>query len=84
MNKELETYYFKYFDLFNNEGWKQLKEELTNNALAINSVDAAKDANDLFFRKGQLNVLASIINFETTIQNAYEEANSEEDVDLND
>jgi len=78
MNKELEQYYFKYFDLFRNEGWKQLIEELTSNSIAINNIDATKDEQELFFRKGQLNVLASLLNLETTIQNAFEEANSDE------
>lgn len=84
MNKELETYFNNYFGLFRNEGWKQLLEELTSNALAINNIDATKDESDLHFRKGQLNVLKSIINFEPTIQNAFDEANSEESVQEDD
>lgn len=73
MNPELEHYYNKYFDLFNNEGYKQLIEELKANVVAINNVDAIKDESDMYFRKGQLNVLASLLNFETTINNAFEE-----------
>jgi len=73
MNPELEQYYNKYFDLFNNEGYKQLIEELKANVVAINNVDAIKDESDMYFRKGQLNVLASLLNFETTINNAFEE-----------
>lgn len=73
MDKELETYYNNYFDLFNTEGYKQLIKELQNNVLAINNVDAIKDEADMYFRKGQINVLASLINFETTIDNAYKE-----------
>ena len=73
MDKELETYYNNYFDLFRNEGWKQLMEELKNNALFINSVEAVKDEADMYSRKGQLQVLASLLNLETTITNAQEE-----------
>jgi len=73
MNKETETYYNKYFDLFTNDGYKQLIEELKSNAVAINNVDAIKDEKDMYFRKGQLNVLALLINFETTIDNAFKE-----------
>lgn len=73
MDKELETYYNNYFDLFNTEGYKQLIQELQNNVLAINNVDAIKDEADMYFRKGQINVLASLINFETTIDNTYKE-----------
>ena len=74
LTKELEIYYERYFDLFRSDGWKQLIEELKQNAVAVNSVEATKDGNDLYFRKGQLNVLAHLINLESIILNAYEEA----------
>lgn len=81
MDKETEVYYNHYFDLFNNDGWKQLIGELTQNAVVINSVENLKDEQDMYVKKGQLNVLASILNFETTIRNAYEEATKvDEDV----
>jgi hypothetical protein len=73
MDKETEEYYNKYFDLFGNDGWKQLIEELTQNAIAINSVEATKDGNDLYLRKGQLNVLAYMLNFEATVNNNFDE-----------
>ena len=73
LTKELELYYENYFDLFRSEGWKQLIEELKQNAASVNSVEATKDSNDMYFRKGQLNVLAHLINLESIILNAYEE-----------
>jgi len=78
LDQETEQYYNKYFDLFNNPGWKQLIEELQKNALVINSVEATKDENDLYVRKGQLNVLAYILNFETTTNTNYEELVSDD------
>ena len=78
LDQETEQYYNKYFDLFATAGWKQLIEELQQNALVINSVEATKDENDLYVRKGQLNVLAYIINFETTTNNNYEELTSDD------
>ena len=41
----------------------------------INSVEATKDANDLYMRKGQINVLAYILNLESTTNANYEELN---------
>ena len=79
LDQETEQYYNKYFDLFRTDGWKQLIEELTQNAVVINSVEATKDENDLFVRKGQLNVLAYLINFETTTNNNYEELTKSDD-----
>jgi hypothetical protein len=78
IDQETEQYYNKYFDLFRTAGWKQLIEELQQNALVINSVEATKDQNDLYVRKGQLNVLAYLINFETTTNNNYEELTSDD------
>ena len=79
LDQETEQYYNKYFDLFSNAGWKQLIEELQQNAFVINSVEATKDENDLYVRKGQLNVLAYILNFENTTNNNYEELVSNDD-----
>ena len=79
MEKETEIYYNKYFDLFQTDGWKQLIEELEQNALVINSVEATKDANDLYMRKGQINVLAYILNLESTTNNNYDELNTNND-----
>jgi ABC-type xylose transport system substrate-binding protein len=63
------------------DGWKQLTSEFTNNANNINSIESTKDANDMYFRKGQLNVLAHLINMETIVTTNYEEANKTEDDD---
>ena len=81
MDQETQQYYDTYFSLFITDGWKQLIKEFANNALAINSVEATKDANDMYFRKGQLNVLAHLLNMENIVTTNYEEANraSEED-----
>lgn len=60
--REFETYYNTMIDLMSSEGWKHLIADLSNNALAINSVEQTKDAEDLHFRKGQLSVLANLLN----------------------
>jgi hypothetical protein len=78
IDKEVEEYYNKFFDLFMTDGWKQLIEELRQNALAINSVEATKDSNDLYIRKGQLMVLAHMLNLESTISTNFEELGKED------
>ena len=79
MDKETQEYYDTYFSLFASDGWKQLVSDFGNNVLQINSVEAAKDSNDLFFRKGQLNILGHLLNLQTIVENNYEEANKEDD-----
>ncbi len=73
MDKEIEDYYGKYFDLFRSEGWKQLIEELKQNALLINSVENTKDQEDLFIRKGQLKVLGYLLSFESNMEASFAE-----------
>ena len=50
-------------------------DELRNNALQINSVEVTKDNDDLNFRKGQLNILAFILNMESTVEHYIEGSN---------
>ena len=77
MDKEVEGYYNKYFDLFRTEGWQQLIEELRQNAMMINSVENTKDSEDLFIRKGQLKVLAYLLNFENNMETSFNELEKE-------
>jgi len=79
MDQETQTYYDQYFSLFLTDGWKQLIQDFSNNAVQINSLEAVKDSNDMYFRKGQLNVLAHLINMETIVSTNYEEASKTED-----
>jgi hypothetical protein len=79
MNKELELYYRNIRDMFGTDGWKQLMEDLSSNAMVINSVEAAKDNEDLYFRKGQLAVIANLLNLEAQIDAAEAEALKEEE-----
>jgi hypothetical protein len=79
LDQETQQYYDNYFTLFSTDGWKQLTEELKQNALVINNVEATKDTNDLYVRKGQLNVLAYILNLESTISTNYDELNTSDD-----
>lgn len=79
MDQETQTYYDQYFSLFLTDGWKQLIQDFSNNAVQINSLEAVKDADDMYFRKGQLNVLAHLINMETIVSTNYEEASKTED-----
>ena len=76
MDKEV-GYYNKYFDLFRTEGWQQLIEELRQNAMMINSVENTKDSEDLFIRKGQLKVLAYLLNFENNMETSFNELEKE-------
>ena len=76
--KETEAYFRSLNEMVRSEGWKNFLNEINATAIQANQVEQTKDANDLFFRKGQLNILAGILNFETQIANAQEEFESNE------
>ena len=63
--------------MFRTDGWKVLMDELRNNALQINSVEVTKDNDDLNFRKGQLNILAFILNMESTVEHYMSEGSND-------
>lgn len=79
LDQETQQYYDNYFTLFSTDGWKQLIEEFKQNALVINNVEATKDSNDLYMRKGQINVLAYVLNLESTTSTNYDELNTSDD-----
>ena len=75
MEREEEKHYQALTDMFRTEGWKVLMDELRNNAIQINSVEVTKDNEDLHFRKGQLNILAFMLNMESTVEHYIEDSN---------
>jgi hypothetical protein len=81
IDQELEQYYNTYRDLFASEGFKLLVEDLGNSSIGINSIENAKDTNDMHFRKGQMAVIAHIINLEAQIDAAEESQLTEEEVE---
>jgi hypothetical protein len=82
MNSELETYFDNFNQLFNNEGFKQLLEEISVTTKQLNDVQTVKDVEELFFRKGQLAAFATVVNLQATIEATREQAEAEEQDDI--
>jgi len=77
MDRETEQYYNAMKDMMATDGWKLFSEELKTNAININSVESTKGPDDLNFRKGQLNILASILNLESTLEHMKQEGSND-------
>ncbi len=75
MLDENEKYVQAMYEMFRTDGWKILLEDLSTNTTNINSVEAVKDNEDLWFRKGQLNILAFLNSLETQVDNLSNEEN---------
>jgi len=82
MTPELEEYFGNYNMLFNHPGFKQLVEELSNNARQLADLQTVKDQEELFYRKGQVAALATVINLEATITAARDQAEAEAQEEL--
>ena len=78
-DRELEKYYVDMLTTFRTDGWKTLTEDLQTNAEGINSVEATKDEKDLYFRKGQLYVISTLLNLEEHVRDAYDRLGEDPD-----
>ena len=78
---EREKYYRSLEEMVRTDGWKNLLEDIKGSADSVNSVEACKDDKDLYFRKGQLVVMANMLNLESQIETAKREFD-EADEDL--
>ena len=76
--QETEAYYDAFLDMFASAGWKQLMEETKQNGVSLNNVSDVKDQEQLWYVKGQLNILGNILNLETTVRFAIDQLNEEE------
>ena len=78
-DRELEKYYRSFEEMFRSDGWKNLMEDIKGSADNVNSVEACKDDKDLYFRKGQLVVMANMLNLESQIETAKQQAQEQDD-----
>ena len=78
-DQELEVYFREMNELFRTNGWQALMKDLSLNIPIINSVESTKDDKDLYFRKGQLNILGAILNMEETTLAGQEDSERVED-----
>jgi|TARA_B100000795_G_scaffold168200_1_gene126643 hypothetical protein len=65
-DNELEVYFRQMNDLFRMEGWGLLIKDLKLQVPNIDSVEQVKTIEDLYFRKGQLNILGTLLQLEET------------------
>ena len=78
-NEQLELYFRDVNELLRTRGWQTLLADLRLDAVNINSVESTKDVNELFFRKGQLNIIGALLNLEETTRIGQEESQRTEE-----
>tara|TARA_S200002703_G_scaffold133819_1_gene122082 strand:- start:34 stop:300 length:267 start_codon:yes stop_codon:yes gene_type:complete len=72
MTPDIEKYYDSYADLFMTNGWKVFQEDIQAAIISIN-IMSMEDAKDLHIAQGKLDVFYRLINWQASIEAAYQE-----------
>jgi hypothetical protein len=73
IDKKLQAYYEARFSMMATEGWKDLIEDAQGFFDGINKVSAIQNENDLFMKKGQLDVLQWLLSLKDSSSQTYEQ-----------
>jgi hypothetical protein len=76
MNKELEQYYEDRWTMMSGKGWYDLIDDVQKMFDARNHVLGVQSEQDLFFKKGQLDVLQWILTLKQSSEEVYEQLQS--------
>jgi hypothetical protein len=79
MDKELQKYYEETFSMITTEGWKFFVEDMENLRETIDSVSTTLNAEDLFFKKGQLDILTLILTRKKICEESYNQLAGEDE-----
>ena len=73
VDDQTKKFYRARTDLVEQDGWRDLIEELKNLEELYNKLDSIESEKDLWFAKGQLSILRQILSLEDTTKRAVEE-----------
>ena len=73
MDKALQTYYEETFSMMATKGWAMLMEDLTKIKNTVNELSTVQDAQSLFHRQGQIDILNLLLTRKEACERAYEE-----------
>lgn len=77
MDKETELWYTHQFDIFGEQGWKDLIEQAREMYEAYNRVDSLTSEDNLKFTQGRLDILKWLITWEEAVNKAWKELGNE-------
>ena len=73
MDKELQTYYEETFSTMATLGWGFLMEDLEKLKQQVQNIRTVEDAQQLYYRQGQLDILDLMLNRKKTCEEVYEQ-----------
>lgn len=78
MAPSLQKYYEEAFNMMSTQGWVNLLEDLKELKDSLNNLSLVTDTQDLFFRKGQIDILDLILKRKDTCEQVYQELENED------
>ena len=73
IDKKLQAYYENRFAMMATDGWTELLEDVEGFRTTINNVSPIQNEQDLFFRKGQLDILQWLLSLKQASEETYEQ-----------
>lgn len=80
MDKDIQEYYEARFDMMASKGWQDFIEDTQKMLDAYNKIERLAGVEDLYYAKGQLDILNWVINLKQTSEEAYRELTDETDI----
>ncbi len=77
MEQSLIQYYESSFDMFASDGWKYLMEDLEKLKEQVANIRTVEDAQQLYFRQGQIDIIDLLLNRAKTCEEVYEQLKDE-------
>lgn len=72
-DKELQQFYERRFDLLAHDGWKDLIEDFEDLKTTVADITKCDDLADLWYKRGQLDMINYLINLDALTEQAYQE-----------
>jgi hypothetical protein len=80
MSPELQKYYEDRFDMMSRQGWKDLEEDVNQMFEAYSKISSISTVEDLYYKKGQLDILVWLLKLKETSEEAFKELSDEKNI----
>lgn len=80
MTPELQQWYEDQFNMFSSGGYLALIEKMKEMQVNYENLRNLKNTDDLYFRKGQLDILDWLLSWKNSVEQAFKDLQSEDAV----
>ena len=73
MTPDLQRYYESRFAMMASDGWRDLMQDMKAMLESTDKASVIKDANDLYFRKGEISIMQWMLGLQEMSESAYKD-----------